>query len=51
MEQLCDKTWEELGDDAELIGSVRDVISEEFARRGIMTEMDFYPYLDEEVSP
>jgi hypothetical protein len=33
--------------DTSLIGRVRDVISEEFSKRGIMTEMEFYPYLDD----
>lgn len=35
----------ELDWDSSLIGAVRDCISEEFAVRGIMSEMDFYPWI------
>lgn len=34
--------------DTSLIGAVRDCINDEFQNRGIMSEMDFYPYLEEQ---
>jgi hypothetical protein len=43
LEELADR---ELEHDMSLIAEVRDVISAEFAERGIMTEMDFYPFFE-----
>jgi hypothetical protein len=37
-----------LGRDIELIGEVRDVIQDEFIKRGWCTEQEFYPYIVEE---
>ena len=34
--------------DIELIGEVRDVIQDEFVKRGWCTEQEFYPYIVEE---
>jgi hypothetical protein len=34
--------------DISLIGAVRDCIATEFQSRGIMAEMDFYPFLESE---
>lgn len=42
---LCGLAGKSLERDVELIGEVRDAISFEFQKRGVMTEMDFYPYL------
>lgn len=33
--------------DIEAIGEVRDVILSQFERKGICTEMEFYPYIEE----
>ena len=33
--------------DIEAIGEVRDVILAEFERKGICTEREFYPYIEE----
>lgn len=43
LEELAGK---ELEHDGELLGAVRDVISVEFARRGIMTEFEFDPFIE-----
>jgi len=48
LEQLAGR---ELEHDISLIAPVRDVIAEEFARRGIMTGMEFYPYIDQDDEP
>ncbi len=42
---LCTLAGKSLERDVELIGEVRDAISSMFQERGVMTEMDFYPYL------
>jgi hypothetical protein len=44
LEELAGK---EMAWDISLAGAVRDVISQEFHDRGIMTEMEFYPYMEE----
>ena len=45
---LCDLAGKDLEweDAYELLGELRDVISKGFAERGIMTEMEFYPFME-----
>ena len=45
---LCHLAGKELEWDIEVIGEVRDRIAELFEAAGIMTEMEFYPYIEGE---
>lgn len=45
-ELLCDLSGKDLDWDIAFIGEVRDCISEAFKDRGIMSEMDFYPFME-----
>lgn len=40
-------TNQEISWDIEVIGDVRDVIQQKLVERGICTEQEFYPYIEE----